>query len=151
MIWTWTINCRRSQCRERSEGAGRCGKSLKCTRKYSKEMEAWYLDFEIEDWKNWTAQSRAMVFVRLVSSLLLMYRFRSTELSATGKGRGVIDTLLLLSHQGKVLSAFSYKILSFSCIANFFFKWSIVPSTNLIKLTTKSMNDEEFHFWIKHQ
>lgn len=24
---------------------------LKCTRKYSKEMEAWYLDFEIEDWK----------------------------------------------------------------------------------------------------
>ena len=49
-----------------------------------------------------------MVFVRLVSSLLLMYRFRSTELSATGKGRGVIDTLLLLSHQGKVLSAVSY-------------------------------------------
>lgn len=63
-----------------------------------------------------------MVFVRLVSSLQLMYRFRSTELSATGKGRGVIDTLLLLSHQGKVLSAVSYKILSFSCIAKFFFK-----------------------------
>lgn len=72
-----------------------------------------------------------MVSVRLVSSLLLMYRFRSTELSATGKGRGVIDTLLLLSHQGKVLSAVSYKILSFSCI---------------IKIITKSMNDEEFHF-----